>query len=150
MAKSIAEANPVSKTGRAILAAISAGPTEGLTRHRLTQAVTQFATESVNRMVSVLKVRGYVDAVRDLDGVTRFTLTDLGRTALTAPPPKKQKQAPPDGWQPGPWVHPIRATLRGRIRAYHSTVTAYEPPPDPTTQVRPYYPPTRRNRSDGV
>ena len=150
MAKSIAEANPVSKTGRAILAAISAGPTEGLTRHRLTQVVTQFATESVNRMVSVLRVRGYVDGIRDLDGVTRFTLTEQGRTALTDTAPKRQRQAPPDGWQPGPWVHPIRAKLHGRIRAYHSTVTAYEPPPDPTTQVRPYYPPTRRNGRHGV
>lgn len=137
MVKSIAEANPVSKTGRAILAAISIGPDEGLTRHRLTQVVTQFAAESVNRMTTVLKVRGYVHAARDLEGVTRFTLTELGRTALTAPSPTKQKQAPPDGWHPGPWVHPVRA----RRTTPHDH--RYVLPPDQTLSANPVYPPRK-------
>lgn len=149
MAKSIANANPVSKTGRAILEALEANP-QGLSRYKIVVLIPEFADESVRRMVSTLKVRGYIQPHVDENGVVRFTITDEGRAKLHEAKPAKQRQIPPDGWVAGPWVHPIRAKLSGKIPAYHSTVTAYDPPPDPTTQKRPYYPPTRRNGSDSL
>lgn len=145
MVKPIAKANPVSKTGFAILRTLQDHP-DGLSRHKLVNLIPQFADESVRRMISTLLVRGYIQLADETQAIARFVLTEQGTTALEEPPLEKQRQMPPDGWTPQPWVHPIRR----QTQALPSDTRRYVLPTDPTTQVRPYYPPARRNPSERV
>lgn len=142
MAKPVAQANPVSKTGRAILELLDANPT-GLSRYQIVKQIPEYADETVRRMVSVLTVRDHIIGDIDSAGVVRYTISDKGREELRKPKPEKQIQAAADGWVPGPWVHPITRKMQGKIRRYHSTDRRIDLPPDPTTQQRPTYPPRK-------
>lgn len=144
---------PLSRTAHIVLHVVKDAPPEGMTRHRIINAIGTVAEKTVRNTVSKLAQTGLLGVHIDGNNVMRYAITDAGEARLHETPDTSKRgraETQHDGWTPGPWVHPIAAKMQGKIRAYHSTVTQYEPAPDPTTQVRPYYPPTRRNGRDGV
>lgn len=128
---------PVSATGRAILTALANAP-EGLSRYGLIRAIPQFADKSIVRMISTLKTQGFLIGRIDEDGVTRFTITDLGTQRLQTVGRTKASPLGPDAWVPRPWMHPFRKPAAKRQPERRDVW-----PADPTTMKHPIYPPRK-------